>query len=350
MIAAAPALELPGVISRWADAARLNPPPAPKLATLSQAQTAACDGLDGLADGIVSHPSACRFDPASLRCPPNQDNASCLTDSEIQVVQTLRTDLTLKNGKPVYPRFGIGNPGTGLGVFMPLGGPATPTFASFLAGSFLPFIVYNDPAYDLATYDVQVDLKTVVNVMEHTNSFSPETNRLDQFLRNGKKIIIWHGAEDTLISHFDSARAHAAMVARAGQDSDNARLDVLPGVQHCGGGPGASRFDMVAALSDWVENGQAPNGLVASRTDAAGGVLFTRPIASSPRTRDTLARAGPLMRAASNASRRPIKRRRRGRGTDGAAGGVLPTASRTWMPPSLQLFAIAMCRDRAHSR
>jgi hypothetical protein len=282
VIAAAPPFDMPGLTSRWAYAARLNPPSSAKLATLSQAQTAACDGLDGLVDGIISHPSACGFDPASLRCPANQDSASCLTDLEIEVVQSLRSDLTLKNGKPVYPRFGIGNPGTGLGVFMPLGGPGTPTFAAASAGGFLPFIVYNNPSYDLATYDVQVDLQTVVNVMEHTYNFSADTNRLDQFLRDGKKIIIWHGAEDTLISHVDSARAHEAMVARTGQDFHNARFYVLPGVQHCGGGPGASRFDMLAALSEWVENGQAPSGLVASRSDAVGNVLFTRPICEFP--------------------------------------------------------------------
>jgi hypothetical protein len=126
VIAAAPSLEMPGVISRWAYAARLNPPSSAKLATLSQAQTVACDGVDGLVDGIISRPSACHFDPASLRCPADQDNASCLTDPEIDVVRTLRSDLTRKNGKPVDPRFGIGNPGTGLGVFMPVAGPGTP--------------------------------------------------------------------------------------------------------------------------------------------------------------------------------------------------------------------------------
>jgi feruloyl esterase len=282
VIAVAPALDMPGVVSRWADAARLTPPSSAKLATLSQAQTAACDGLDGLVDGIIHHPAACSFDPVSLRCPANQDDASCLNDREIDVVRTLRTDLTRTSGKVVYPGFGIGNPGTGLGVFMPLAGPATPTIASFLAGSFLPFIVYNDPSYDPATYDLDDDFKTVVQVMEHTYHFSPKVNRLAQFLRDGKKVIIWHGAEDTLISHLGSIRAHEAMTARAGTDADNARLFVLPGVQHCGGGPGASRFDMLAALSDWVENGQAPGDLVASRTDAAGNVLFTRPICQFP--------------------------------------------------------------------
>ena len=186
--------------------------------------------------------------------------------------------------------------------------------------------------------------------MEHTYNFSADTNRLDQFLRDGKKIIIWHGAEDTLISHIDSARAHEAMVARTGQDSDNARLFVLPGVQHCGGGPGASRFDMLAALSDWVENGQAPVGLVASRTDAVGKCCSRGRSASSPRTRVTMARAVRPTRAASSASCPPS----RGRRTDLRGSTAMPSRSAAricarWTWSRTMTLTRTVCRDSASS-
>jgi Tannase and feruloyl esterase len=283
VIAGAPPFDMPGVISRWAYAARLTPPSAAKLAVMYQSQLTQCDGLDGLSDGIVSNPVACDFDAASLRCPANEDSESCLTDQEIQVVETLRADLTLESGRLVYPRFGIGNPATGIGVFMPVGGPGTPTIASFLAASFLPFIVYNDSTYNPATYDIELDLRTVVDVMEHTYDFSANMTALAQYLRSGRKIIVWHGAEDTLISHFDTINSYERMTSQAGRDSENARLYALPGVQHCGGGPGASQFNLIAALTDWVENGHAPHTLVASRTDAAGNLLFTRAVCEFPR-------------------------------------------------------------------
>jgi feruloyl esterase len=138
--------------------------------------------------------------------------------------------------KVVYARFGIGNPATGFGVFMPLGGSGTPTVAAFLAGNFLPFLVYNDANYDPATYNVNRDLRTVVDVMEHTYDFSANTTPLAKYLRSGKKIIVWQGAEDTLMSHIDTIQSYETMASLAGRDSDNARLYALPGVEHCGGG------------------------------------------------------------------------------------------------------------------
>jgi len=283
VIAGAPAVELPGLVSRWTYASRLTAPSPAKLAAVNQAQIAACDTLDGLADGNVSNPDACHFDPASLRCAPNENGPTCLTDQEIESVQTLRADLTLENGRLVYPRYGIGNPGTGLGVFMPVAGPGMPTFSSNLSRGFLPFVVYNDATYNPATYDVQFDLRTVVNVLERTYDFSANANPLARFLRSGKKVIVWQGTEDTLISPVATATAYQRLTRRAGHDADNARLYTLPAVQHCGGGTGVNRFDFIAALAKWVEDGREPRTVIGSRSDAAGNPLFTRPICEFPR-------------------------------------------------------------------
>ena len=89
--------------------------------------------------------------------------------------------------------------------------------------------------------------------------------------------------EDTLVSHIQTIHAYEKMARKAGRDSDNARLYTLPGVQHCGGGPGVNRFDMIAALTEWVEKGRAPHTLVGSRHDAIGNLLFTRPVCEFPR-------------------------------------------------------------------
>lgn len=63
--------------------------PASKLAMLSQAVLAACDKQDGLADGIIGDPRKCSFDPHTLLCPASADTPSCLTDSEVSMVQAL---------------------------------------------------------------------------------------------------------------------------------------------------------------------------------------------------------------------------------------------------------------------
>ncbi len=282
VVAGAPGRNVAGLISGWVRAALLTPPSAAKMASLYRAELAQCDASDGLADGIISNPRACRFDPATIACPAGVDNDSCLTDAEIEAVNTIRSDVRLASGTLVYSRLGIGNPATGFGVFMPLGPPGSPTVASFGAAH-LRYIVYGDPAYDPATYDVDHDLRTVVNVIEAMYDFSANTSPLARYLRSGKKMIVWQGTEDTAVSHFDTVRSYERMAEAAGKGAENARLYTPPGVNHCGGGPGADRFDMIGALADWVENGREPRTLPASKVDATGQVRFTRPLCEYPR-------------------------------------------------------------------
>jgi tannase/feruloyl esterase len=282
VIAGAPARNTAGLISSWVRAGLLEPPAAAKLAAMYRAELAQCDADDGLADGIISNPARCRFDPATVRCPAGVDSSSCLTDRELQAVNTIRSDLELANGRTIYSRLGVGNPAKGFGVFMPLGPPGSPTIASFGA-AFLQYIVYSDPAYNPASYDVNRDLRTVVAVLERVYDFSANTAPLARYLRSGKKMIVWHGTEDTGLSHLDTIRTYDMMAEAAGEGAENARLYTPPGVMHCGGGPGADRFDMIGAITDWVENGDAPRTLSAAKIDAGGNVLFTRPLCEYPK-------------------------------------------------------------------
>ena len=282
VLAGAPTRNMSGLLSGWAIAGQHTAPSPEKLTLLYQAQVARCDRRDGLVDGIISNPASCRFRVETLRCAPGASTDSCLTDEEIAAVNATRTDLTLANGKTVYSGLGSGNPGTGFGVYMPLGGPGSPTVADFLNSAFLPYIVYSDPNYSTDTYDVDSDLRTVVNVIERDFDFSANTAPLARYLRSGKKIIVWHGAEDGLMSHLDTVRSYEPMADAAGRHVANARLYTPPGVQHCGGGPGADAFDLLASLTRWVERGRAPHALTASKLDPEGNVLFTRPLCEHP--------------------------------------------------------------------
>ncbi len=282
VIAGAPTRNLAGLVSSWVRANLLTMPSAAKLASLYRAQLSHCDGSDGLVDGIISNPTDCDFDPSTLTCPPGVDHDSCLTARELHAIETIRSDVELANGRLLYSRLGIGNPGTGFGVFMPLGPPGAPTVASF-GGAHLQYIVYGNPGYDPATYDVNADWRSVVTVLERDYDFSANTMPLARYLKNGGKVMVWHGAEDTALSHLDTIRSYNAMIGAAGKGRQNARLYTPAGVLHCGGGPGADRFDLIAAMSEWVERGRAPRALLASKNDAAGTVLFTRPLCEHPK-------------------------------------------------------------------
>lgn len=230
----------------------------------------------------ISNPEKCHFDPESVRCPSGVDDSSCLTESEIEAVNTIRSDLELANGKTVYSRFGLGDPAKGFGVFMPLGPAGSPTASAFLGAGHLQYIVYDDPAYDLTNFDANDDFREVRHVIEGIYDFSADTAPLARYLRSGKKVIVWQGTEDTALSHFDTVRSFELMVNRAGKGAENARIYTLPGVQHCGGGAGADRVDMVTALRDWVENVVEAQTLSARKVNAAGQVLFSRPVCEYP--------------------------------------------------------------------
>jgi hypothetical protein len=283
VIAGAPTRNLSGLISGWVRAGLLSPPSPAKLGAMSRAQVAMCDGDDGLVDGIISNPGACRFDPASMRCATGVNDVSCLTDSEIDAVNTVRSDLELRNGRTVYSGLGLGDPSKGFGVFMPLGPPGSPTASAFLGTGHLRYIIHGDPAYNPADYAVDRDLRDVKAVIEGVYDFSADTVPLARYLRTGGKIIVWHGAEDTTLSHLDTARSYEQMIDRAGKAERNARLYAPAGVQHCGGGPGADRFDLIEAMREWVERGDAPRTVVAVKADSTGSVLFTRPLCEYPK-------------------------------------------------------------------
>jgi feruloyl esterase len=127
------------------------------------------------------------------------------------------------------------------------------------------------------------DARSVVKVIEGVYDFSADSAALAKYLRAGKKMIVWQGTEDMALSHLDTIRTFALMADRAGSGAENARLYTPPGVQHCGGGPGADRFDAVEALAEWVEEGRAPGTLLAAKVNPGGSILFTRPLCEYPR-------------------------------------------------------------------
>jgi feruloyl esterase len=83
--------------------------------------------------------------------------------------------------------------------------------------------------------------------------------------------------------------------SRSGQPSSGAplepidnsfRLFMVPGMAHCGGGPGATHFDALAAVVNWVENGIAPDKILASKlppSESSGAPTLQRPLCPYPR-------------------------------------------------------------------
>ncbi len=252
-----------------------------KLASLYNAEVAQCDGLDGLVDGIISNPSACRFNPASLTCPAGTDNASCLTAAEVGAVKSSRSDL-IRDGKVIGAPYGLGNlHNDGIGAYSAAGAQLT---QGYLA------MAYNHPHYSVSSFNIQQDFPFLARQLDH-NYMAGSLAETSSYVQGGGKLIIWTGGEDTLVPPAVSIRFVDRLLSVVAPASrDNVRLYTLPGVNHCGvGGPGANVIDLLTPLINWVEQGVAPNTLIASRYSSGapngpiGEVVFTRPLCVQPK-------------------------------------------------------------------
>jgi hypothetical protein len=268
IVAAAPTLNLTGQISRWTSAAALPLPAAAQFRQLHAAAVAKCDARDGLEDGIVSDWAGCDFDP--VRDAPASIG---LTPEQAAATLNIMQDLKRRDGSVIYSGYGTGD--------LALGAPA---FGMFGTGQ-MRNIVLNDAQWTPKDFDPEASLPVISSIIDDKYQFSATVPGLVQFLKSGGKAIVWHGADDALLSHKDTIRTWRQVTDAVGPQTAAAatRLYIAPGVNHCSGGDGADSFDALGALMAWVETGRAPGTLTAAKRDSKSGeVKFTRPLCQYP--------------------------------------------------------------------
>jgi feruloyl esterase len=261
------------------------PPASIKL--VHDAVLAACDTLDGVKDGIVSDPRACRFDPAVLRCKPGQAADSCLSGAQVTAVRRVYEEVKAPDGRVyVYPYSRGSEPGWG-------------SFQNVIADAdaagkardlALREVMFGDPALSFAAFDVQRD-SAKAEAGAFAKEYEADNPDLRPFLSRGGKLILWHGLDDPGPSPWGTVAYNARMRAATGAvAASNTRLFLAPGVLHCGGGPGPSTMDTVAAVDSWVKTGTAPEQILAVKTPppargpqpAAPFIPMARPICAYP--------------------------------------------------------------------
>jgi feruloyl esterase len=282
-------------------------PPA-KLPAIQAAVLKACDRLDGVADGLIEDPRRCRFDPATLRCSA-ADGPSCLTGAQVTALEKIYGGP--KSGTPNEKIFPGMVPGTEAfpGNWNPwLLGPSPvglPIQAWFGTG-FYANLVFGDPKWDFHGFDLDRDLATALTrVGGLLDSNDPN---LAPFRDRGGKLVQFHGWGDAAITASSSIeyyeRVKRTLEGPPGKPvADFYRLFMVPGMGHCAGGAGPSHFgnglatapdadhDIRAALERWVEQGTAPEMLIASGIrsgdpvgDPAKETKITRPLCRYPKT------------------------------------------------------------------
>ncbi|HVZ22244.1 MAG TPA: tannase/feruloyl esterase family alpha/beta hydrolase, partial [Vicinamibacterales bacterium] len=244
---------------------------AAKLEMLNKAALAACDGNDGVKDGIINNPRVCKFDPAALLC-KNGDAPDCLTAPQLQAVKRVYAPAKTKSGQYVFPGK---EPGSETGWGGVLGGRIAPGVS---VGSFQ--VAYNDANWDAKTFDLDRDLKIVdEKVGAPVNAINPD---LSAFKAHGGKLLLYHGWNDTAISPGNTIDYYQSVVKKmGGKQDDLVRLFMAPGMQHCGGGPGPNQVNYMAVMERWREGGVAPASMEAVHV-TNNRVDMTRPLCPYP--------------------------------------------------------------------
>ena len=284
------------------------------LAIVSDAVLEACDGLDGLVDGIVGDFNACTTE----RVRPELDRKTCTGDKSPDCLLPEQVDALVdifagpfnSQGEPLYSDWawdaGIGGKvgetfyngwrmwklGLYDGGFMrypiniTLGSPA-------LSALFItpPTPIPDNPSAHLA-YQLEFDFDTDAPKLYATTPEFPRSSfdlisaratDMSAFRDRGGRMIIPHGVSDPVFSIHDTRRWWEAVDgATVGQADDFVRLFAVPGMAHCGGGPATDSYDALTAIVDWVEEGSAPDRIEASAGDMSPWPDRTRPLCPYP--------------------------------------------------------------------
>jgi feruloyl esterase len=252
------------------------------LFTLSQAVLKACDLLDGVKDGVVSDPAKCQFDPAVLQC-KQANQAGCLSPEQVKTAQAIYAGpKNPRTGESLYPGLPLGSEAGWEGLDRIPSAAAVPPYAPIFQ-----WVFGTDWDWKQFDFDHQ-DTAFTQKLAGTLNATNPD---LDTFRAHGHKLLLYHGWADWLVAPGETIHYYNAVAARAkaepnGQPIDQSvRLFMVPGMAHCSGGPGATHFDALSPVVDWVEHGVAPEKIIATTvptTDINGAQTPQRPLCSYP--------------------------------------------------------------------
>ncbi len=260
------------------------------LNLLSGAILQACDAKDGLIDGLISNAPSCSFDPAVLQC-TGAKSATCLSAAQVTAVKTAFAGPKNSAAQPLYASWPWDS---GIGTNAPnwrqwkLGTSTTAVpnsqFVTLIQNATAyEFLTPADPTYNMLNINFDTDparFNTESSIYDtyRTTDLSPYTGR-------GGKLIFFHGGSDPIFSPNDTIDYYQRVGVTAGgaaNESAFARLFIVPGMNHCSGGPATDAYDGLAAIVNWVENGRAPDSVTASTSTTTAFASRTRPLCPYP--------------------------------------------------------------------
>jgi hypothetical protein len=242
-----------------------------KLNQANASAIAACDGNDGVLDGIITDSRSCYFSATANICgtstaPPS----NCLTPTEAEAIDLMWDGPRNLWGKKVYYALSRGAPLTGWNGATPVGTGLSQTWWNHQD------LYFDWKTITMADYGAEAELGSdtngdIINTMDV---------KLDRVRDGGKKILMWHGEADNSIEVDNSLNYYIRVASHFGKHDGTPDFGALqswfryfraPGVWHCGNGPGPQPQNLFETMVNWVENGAAPDTIL-----ALGGSVSTR--------------------------------------------------------------------------
>lgn len=261
---------------------------------VGNAVMAKCDAIDGLEDGLLDDPRMCTFDPAK-DLPKAQGESprdgTAFSEEQIAALQAIYEGVSGPDGTPIVNGLPVGseNVPTGWDRFLtrPKDEPGFPALHLIVADAFNWLMFKEDRPdfnyltdFDFAVHPAEMEYKGQIY-----NAFDPD---LDDMRKLGGRILLYHGWADTGSNPMNTLEYYQSVLARLKEQGaadpvaaadEFLRLYMMPGVAHCTGGTGFDRADWLTPLTTWVEAGEKPRAILATRE--AGG---SRPHCPYPQT------------------------------------------------------------------
>ena len=223
------------------------------------------DTCDTLKEGFLNNPRQCKVDFSKLLCDTGKDDKTCLTEPQLKTVETYYGGVKNSKGELIFSGQALGNAiGPQIGTNQAPGGVFD-----------IVRIAFNDPNLDWQKFDLDRDMPLIDKAVGYVDAVNPD---LRKFKSSGGKLLLTHGWADTGITPETTIWYYGEVLVKMGKNQGEwMRLFMVPGMGHCGGGPGINTFDSIGTLEKWVEKGVAPDQMMG--TGAQG---LTRPLCPYP--------------------------------------------------------------------
>jgi len=250
--------------------------PPEKYPAIHDAVLQACDGLDGVKDGVLENPLACHFDPKVLQCKAGEDNVSCLTSAQVQTATMIYADAKdPKSGKVLTGGLTRGTELQWGTLYSPDG------YGNAIEA--MKYIALKDPGWDIHNFNPATDVEKALKA-DPDGILKSDNPNIKAFLDRGGKLFMYQGFQDPQVTSFNAIRYHQAVIEKIGKSAEGKSIELfmVPGMLHCQGGPGTDTWDKATVIDSWVTTGKAPDRITASHvTD--GKVDRTRPLCPFPK-------------------------------------------------------------------